>query len=209
MLAHARADFGQGEYRWVAQAMNHLVQAEPGNAQARELGADAMEQLGYQAESAVERNAYLTGAMELRSGGKTVAPPLRTASPDTIRALSIENIFDYMGVRLNAPKAEGLQIVLNWHIGTDGKDEQRYVLNLENSALTWQAGVDAPNANATLSLSRATLDRILAQQLAPREALQTGLIKVSGDPTALGRLLSLQDNFPADFEIVMPLKSAR
>ena len=208
VLEHARADFGKGEYRWVVQAMDHLVQAEPGNVKARELGADAMEQLGYQAESAVERNAYLTGAMELRSGGKTVAPPLRTASPDTIRALSVENIFDYMGVRLNAPKAEGLHIVLNWHIGSDGKDEQRYVLNLENSALTWQAGADAPNANATLSLSRATLDRILAQQIGPKEALQTGLIKVVGDAGAFGRLLSLQDSFPANFEIVMPLKPA-
>ena len=206
VLAHARSDFDKGEYRWVAQAMGHLVQAEPGNAPARELGADALEQLGYQAESAVERNAYLTGAMELRSDGKTVAPPLRTASPDTIRALSLENIFDFMAVRLNAPKAEGLHLVLNWHVSGDGKEEARYVLNLENGALTWTAGADAPKANATLSLTRATLDRILAQQLAPKEALQTGLIKVTGDPQALGRLLSLQDSFPANFEIVLPLK---
>lgn len=206
VLEHARADYGNGEYRWVTQAMGHLVQAEPDNAAARELGADAMEQLGYQAESAVERNAYLTGAMELRSGGKSVPPPLRTASPDTIRALSIENIFDFMGVRLNAPKAEGLHIVLNWHFTEAGKAGQRYVLNLENSALSWQAGRDAADAQATLTLNRATLDRILAQQLAPKEALQTGLIKVDGDPQALGRLLSLQDSFPADFEIVLPLR---
>jgi len=206
VLARAHGDYGNGEYRWVALAMSHLVHAEPGNAPARELGADAMEQLGYQAESAVERNAYLTAAMELRSGGKTVPPPLRTASPDTIRALSVEDIFDYMGVRLNAPKAEGLHIVLNWHFTEAGKADQRYVLNLENSALTWQASADAPHANATLTLSRATLDRILAQQLAPKEALQTGLITVVGDPMVLGRLLSLQDSFPANFEVVLPFK---
>lgn len=204
VLALARADFGKGEYRWVAQAMSHLVQAEPANAAARELGADALEQLGYQAESAVERNAYLTGAMELRSGGKRVAPPLRTASPDTIRALSIENIFDFMGVRLNAAKAEGLHIVLNWHFSDSGTNGKRYVLNLENSALTWMADSTSAQADASLTLTRGTLDRILARQLAPKDAVQTGLIKVEGNAQAFGGLLSLQDSFAPDFEVVLP-----
>lgn len=208
VLAHARADYAQGQYRWVAQAMSHVVQAEPDNADARNLEADAMEQLGYQAESAVERNAYLTGAMELRSGGKTVASPLRTASPDTIRALSIENIFDFMGVRLNAPKAEGQHIVLNWNFSDVAPGGKHYVLTLADSALTWIADSTAKTSDATLTLTRGTLDRILAQQLAPKEALQTGLIKVDGNPQALGRLLMLQDSFPANFEIVMPLKPA-
>ena len=208
VVAHARIDYEHGEYRWVAQAMSHVVQAEPGNADARNLGADAMEQLGYQAESAVERNAYLTGAMELRSGGKTVPSPLHTASPDTIHALSIENIFDFMGVRLNAPKAEGKHIVLNWHFSDLGKDGKRYVLNLENSALTWQADTEARNADATLTLTRATLDRILAMQLSPKEAIQTGLIKIDGRAQALGELLSMQDNFAPNFEIVLPLRPA-
>jgi len=144
----------------------------------------------------------------LRSSGKTVASPLRTASPDTIRALSIENIFDFMGVRLNAPKAEGQHIVLNWNFSDVAPGGKHYVLTLEDSALTWIADSTAKTADATLTLTRATLDRILAQQLAPKEALQTGLIKVDGNPQALGRLLMLQDSFPANFEIVMPLKLA-
>ena len=204
VVKQAQADYARGEYRWVAQAMDHVVHAEPANAPARELGAAAMEQLGYQSESAVERNAYLTAAMELRSGGKTVPSPLRTASPDTITALSLENIFDFMGVRLNAPRAEGKHIVLNWTF-TD-QAGKNYVLNLENSALTWMVAPKAEHANATLTLTRATLDRILAQQLAPKEAIMTGLIKVEGNPQALGELLGLQDAFVPGFELVLPLK---
>ncbi|MES2259396.1 MAG: alkyl sulfatase dimerization domain-containing protein [Pseudomonadota bacterium] len=204
VLKHAKDDYARGEYRWVAQAMDHLVHAEPGNAAARNLGADALEQLGYQAESAVERNAYLTGAMELRSAGKTVASPLRTASPDTVRALSIENIFDYMGVRLNAAKAEGKRLVLNWQFSEPGG--KRYLLNLDNSALTWLEGSHASQADATLTLERSTLDKLLTQQMAPKEAMQNGLLKIDGRPQALGELLVLLDSFAPGFEMVLPLK---
>ncbi|MES2129054.1 MAG: alkyl sulfatase dimerization domain-containing protein [Pseudomonadota bacterium] len=204
IIKQAQADFARGEYRWVAQAMDHVVHAEPANAPARELAAAAMEQLGYQSESAVERNAYLSAAMELRSAGKTVPSPLRTGSPDTIAALSLENIFDFMGVRLNAPKAEGKHLMLNWTFTDQGR--KNYVLNLENCALTWNVAPPAPQAHATLALSRATLDRILSRQLAPREAMMAGLIKVEGDPAALGELLALQDSFAPGFELVLPLK---
>ncbi|MCY1536122.1 putative alkyl/aryl-sulfatase YjcS [compost metagenome] len=197
----ARADFAAGEYRWVAQAMSHLVSAEAGNQPARELYADALEQLGYQAESAVERNAYLTGAMELRSGGKKVPSPLHTASPDTIRALSIENIFDLLGVRLNASKAEGRHIVINWNFSDSGK---RYLLNLENSALTYSAERGASNADATLTLTRPTLDAILTQQLSPKQAIESGQLKIEGNPKAFGDLLGLLDSFSPNFEIILP-----
>ena len=63
-----KADFAKGEYRWVAQVMKQVVFAEPGNIEARALCADALEQMGYQAESATWRNAYLYGAQELRHG---------------------------------------------------------------------------------------------------------------------------------------------
>ena len=206
VLKHAREDFARGEYRWVAQAMSHLTFAEPDNAAARELGADALEQLGYQAESAIERNSYLAGAMELRSGGKKSAPTLRTASPDTIRALSIENIFDFFGVRLNAAKAEGKRLRINWVFSDSGK---RYVLNLENSALTYMADKNDPDADVTLTLDRATLDAILARQLAPQQAMATGKIKVAGKPQAFAAVLGMLDDFRPDFEIVMPLATAR
>ena len=68
IIARARDDFRQGNYRWVAQVMDQVVYAEPANTEARALAADAFEQLGYLAESATWRNAYLLGAQELRDG---------------------------------------------------------------------------------------------------------------------------------------------
>ncbi|PRC91133.1 alkyl/aryl-sulfatase [Solimicrobium silvestre] len=208
ILKRAHADYVQGEYRWVAQAMSHLVFADPSNQEARNLGADALEQLGYQAQSAVERNAYLYGAMELRNGKKTpVAGELRTDSADTVKALSIDNIFDYLGVRLNAPKAEGKHIVINWNFSDGdaaGKNDLHYVLNLENSALTYLVGKQSTTADATLTLSRATLDAILLQKLSPKQAIATGLIKIDGNPQAFGMLLSLMDTFSPTFNIVTP-----
>jgi alkyl sulfatase BDS1-like metallo-beta-lactamase superfamily hydrolase len=202
VIQHARADFAQGEYRWVAQAMSHVVFADPTNQGARNLGADALEQLGYQAQSAVERNAYLFGAEELRNGkAKIKADDLTTASPDMVKALSVENIFDFLGVRLIAPKAEGKHIVLNWNFSDTGK---RYVLNLENSALTYLDGGNAKTADATLTLTRATLDAILLRQLAPKQAIESGQIKIEGNPQAFGMLFSLMDNFALDFEVIAP-----
>ena len=201
VLSRARDDFARGEYRWVAQATSHVVYAEPENQPARELAADALEQLGYQAESAVERNSYLAAAMELRSGGKKIPSPLRTASPDTIRALSIENIFDLMGVRLNASKAEGKRIVINWNFSDS---DTRYLLNLENSALTFSAGRNAPAADATLTLTRPTLDAVLAQQLSLKQAMEDGKIKVAGNPQVVGALFGMLDTFRSDFELIGP-----
>ncbi|UVM02394.1 alkyl/aryl-sulfatase [Pseudomonas laurylsulfatiphila] len=209
VLARARSDFANGQYRWVAQAMSHLTYAEPTNSAARELAADALEQLGYQAESAVERNSYLAAAMEHRSGGKKLASPLRTASPDMLRALTIENIFDYLGVRLKAPDVEGKHIVLNWNftdIGTSGK---RYMLNLENSALTYIADYNAEQADATLTLTRETLNAILAEKVSPIEAVFKGDLKIDGSKLAVYDVLGSLDKFSPDFELVGPNAPAR
>src|SRR5262245_911146 len=110
-IARAREDFANGDYRWVADVMSQVVFAEPENTEARALAADACEQLGYQAESATWRNAYLLGAFELRNG--TPAMQARApVSPDVVRALSVPLFFDYLGVRLNAPKALGKRSII-------------------------------------------------------------------------------------------------
>ena len=150
VIARARGDFAKGEYRWVASAMNQVVFADPANRAARELGADALEQLGFQAEAGTWRNAYLVGAMELRNGVPKVGGG-GSANADTLKALNTEMVFDYLGVRLNATKAEGKTMVINWRF-TDSKEQ--FVLNLENSALTYLKGRQAANADAAVTLAR-------------------------------------------------------
>src|SRR3546814_511008 len=112
VLAKARESYAKGEYRWVAEVVNHVVFAEPDNQDARNLQADALEQLGYQAESGPWRNFYLTGAKELREG-VTQLPTPNTASPDIVRSMTPEMFFDYLGVRLNGPKAAETEAVIN------------------------------------------------------------------------------------------------
>ena len=114
LLAQARRSFEEGDYRWVAQVVNHLVFADPDNQAARTLQADALEQLGYQAESGPWRNFYLSAAKELRDGVIDLGAP-KTFSADVIRATPLEMFFDLLAVRLNGPKAADVKIVMNVH----------------------------------------------------------------------------------------------
>jgi linear primary-alkylsulfatase len=204
VIARARGDFAKGEYRWVASAMNQVVFADSANRAARELGADALEQLGFQAEAGTWRNAYLVGAMELRNGVPKVGGG-GSANADTLKALNTEMVFDYLGVRLNATKAEGKTMVINWRF-TDSKEQ--FVLNLENSALTYLKGRQAANADAAVTLARDTLDAITLQRTTFSDAMKTGLIEIDGDPRRLDELLSMLDVFRVMFEVAEP-KPAR
>ena len=84
VLQKAQHYYDKGEYRWVAEVVNHVVFADPQNVAAKHMLADAYEQMGYQSESAPWRNFHLTGAMELRNGVHKV-PFGSSQSPDTIR----------------------------------------------------------------------------------------------------------------------------
>ncbi|MGJ5202630.1 alkyl/aryl-sulfatase [Bradyrhizobium sp. HKCCYLR20261] len=204
LLARARADFERGEFRFVAQVVSHLVFAEPDNAEARALLADTLEQLGYAAESATWRNAYLFGAQELRHGMPEI--PARPGMPrETLAALRTEQIWDVLGVRLNGPKAEGKHIVLNWSFTDTG---ERFVLTLQNCALTYAAGAQASTADAGFTLARSTLDAVIAKATTFPEAVAAGKISVVGNPMRLAELMSLMDEFPRMFEIVEPKRTA-
>jgi alkyl sulfatase BDS1-like metallo-beta-lactamase superfamily hydrolase len=203
ILARAQKDIDKGEFRFVAQALSHLVFAEPDNAAARALLADTFEQLGYLAESATWRNAYLFGAQELRLG-MPKAPPRPPMPRETLAALCTEQLWDVLGVRLNGPKAEGKYIVLNWAF-TD--TNENYVLTLENSALTYVAGVQSPKADAGFTLPRSLLDAAIAKQTTFPEAMAAGKIKFTGNPMKFAELMALMDEFPRMFEIVEPKRT--
>lgn len=201
VLQKAQADFERGEYRWVAQVASQLVFADAGNQAARQLAANALEQLGYQSESATARNAYLQGARELRLGVPQLEG-LRTGSPDLVRAMSLEQYFDYLAVRLNGSKAQDKHIVLNWRFTDAG---EQLVLRLRDGTLATDLGTQSPDADATVVLTRETLDRISLQQLSFPAALEQGLIRIQdGTPAPLVELLGLFDTFASAFPLVEP-----
>jgi len=203
LLERARKDFAKGEFRFVAQAVSHLVFADPDNLAARALLADTFEQLGYAAESSTWRNAYLFGAQELRQG-MPKAPPRAAMPRETLAALRTEQLWDVLGVRLNGPKAEGKRIVLNWSFTDTG---ETFVLNLENSALTYVAGAQAAAADAGFTLARDVLDEVIAKIVTFPDAVGAGRIKVAGNALKLGELMMLMDEFPRMFEIVEPKRA--
>ena len=197
IMNRAKASFKQGEYRWVAEVMNHVVFAEPQNLAAKLLQADALEQLGYQAEAGPWRNVYLMGAFELRNGKGNVD---QSVSADTIRAMSLDLYFEYLGIRLNAPKAERKKISINWNFTDTG---QKYGTMLENSGLMYRSR-KLTKADAMLTLTRATLDRITLHEISYQQAVEQGLVQVGGDAGKVDELLGMLDEFVANFDIVTP-----
>jgi alkyl sulfatase BDS1-like metallo-beta-lactamase superfamily hydrolase len=201
VIKKARVYFEKGEYRWVAQVVNHVVYADPENEQARFLQADALEQLGYQAESGAWRNFYLSAAQELRHGVE-VSPAFNSASPDTMRAMSLEQFFDFLGVRLNGMKASGKQITLNFDF-TETK--QRFKVEMINGVLNHTADQHADDADATVSMERETLNQILIGERTLDGAIEAGAVKIDGEPGKLKEMLSYLDTFEFWFGIVTPV----
>jgi len=118
-----------------------------------------------------------------------------------VRAMSLDLFFDYLGVRLNREKAGEAQITLNFDFGgSDGK----YLIQLENGVLNNTAGEQADKADATITLSRATLDNIVLGQVKLDKAIADGDVKVNGDSKKLEQLVSYLDTFDFWFDIVTP-----
>ena len=204
VLEKARADFDKGEYRWVAEAVKQVVFADPINKQGKELLADAYEQMGYQAESGPWRSVYLQGAYELRNGVPS-AGGINTAGPDTIKAMPPEMTFDYFAVRLNGEKAAGKKLALNIEF-TDLK--KPYSLLIENGVLNY-APKAAANADAKITLTKNTLDRIQLGEITPEQAVTSGVLKVEGRREAFAEFVGMLDRFPFWFNVVTPNETPR
>ncbi len=200
LLKKAKEYYDKGEFRWVAEVVNHAVFANPSSQAAKNLQADALEQLGYQAESGPWRNFYLTGAKELRDGVMKLPTP-DTASPDTVRAMDLDLFFDFLAMRLNGPKAEDKHLSLNFDF-TDLK--KKYSVEMVNGVLNHTEGVAAKDADATISLTRDTLNKIVLKETTLKDALASGDIKEDGTKGKLEELVSYMDDFDFWFNIVTP-----
>lgn len=200
VMEKARADFEAGEYRWVATALNHVVFAEPDNVEAKELLADTLTQMGYQAESGPWRNFYLSGAEELREGVLPSGTPA-TASPDLVRSLPLDIYLDYLAVRLNHPEAADSDIALNLVLPDTGQEVH---LTVSNGVMNYTIGDRSAEADATVRMDRAVLDAINLGETTLREATDDGTIGVEGDTAKVEEFVGLIDSFDFWFNIVTP-----
>ncbi|MBS1893155.1 MAG: SCP2 sterol-binding domain-containing protein, partial [Actinobacteria bacterium] len=188
-----------GEYRWVAEVVNHVVFADPDNEAARSLQADALEQLGYQSESGPWRNFYLSGAAELRQGVRDLPAP-SAASADNVTAMSMPLFFDYLGMRLNGEKAGDRRLTL---VLVLPDIDETWTVMMRHGTLSHRPGA-AEDAEATITLARSHLNGVILGTAPLTDQIADGRAQIEGDPKALQDLIDLLDDFDFWFNIVTP-----
>ncbi|HIG39895.1 MAG: alkyl sulfatase dimerization domain-containing protein [bacterium] len=198
ILDKTRSCFDKGEYRWVAEVLNHVVMAQPDHLDCRALLADSLEQLGYQSESGPWRNFYLCGALELRDGlpkGEKFG-----ATGSMAQAIPLENLFQTMAVRLNGPKAEGLAL----HINLAFTDSEATLLSIENSVLHAFPGRQHDTPAATLKINAINFKKLMMGLTDAGQLMQDSALEIDGDLTAMVTLRDLFDQFERRFPIMTP-----
>ncbi|WP_319824005.1 alkyl/aryl-sulfatase [Thalassovita sp.] len=196
VLERAQEDFDKGEFRWVTEIIGKLVYADPANAQARDLLADAYEQLGYQSESGTWRNAYLYAAQELRQGVMAMTIS-KTLGPDLMQAMSVSTMLDYLGVRLIPEKVRDKAFVINLDI-TDRQES--LAMTLSRGCLTHLVNKFDAGAVATMSLTHAAIARLAVGA----SDLQAEEVAIKGDKRAVETLFAALDDFNPMFNVVTP-----
>ena len=198
VVEKARASYADGDLRWVAEVVSHVVFADPSHDAARDLLADTFEQLGYGSENGTWRSVYLSGATELRDGG--FGTPAQASSADIVAALSPEMLFDALAIRVDGPRAWSERLTVDVRFTDTGKF---FRLRLANGVLTYSAVEKPGAADVTLRLPLSSL-AVLASGAHDPSTLADAGIELDGDGSVLGRLLGLLDSPDTDFAIVTP-----
>jgi alkyl sulfatase BDS1-like metallo-beta-lactamase superfamily hydrolase len=203
ILARGRELHNDGKYLLASEIVNKLVQAEPQNQAAKDLLADIFEQIGYQQENPGLRNSFLAGAYELRSGipqGETA----NSASPDVIRAMSTELFLNFLAIRMNSRKAEGMRFTLNLATPDNG---ETFIVELENATLTNIKGFQAEKPDLTLTINRSDLEQTMMGAKTLEAQIADGTAKLEGDATILKQLAATMVDFDPRFEILPGTKA--
>ena len=201
VLRKAKADFDKGEYQWVAEVTNVLVFADPENKAARLLCADALEQLGYQAESGAWRNAYLSAALELRSGNAAQKGANTKTDGSLIRNMTAEMIFDYTAILLDKEAISKENFKINIVLSDT---QERIMLHFNNGALLQYTNINSDDAELTVTCPQKAVALILQKDMNKIKAS----MKLEGDASKLELIVNNLNQFDsagnANFNIVEP-----
>ena len=197
IIARGRELFNDGQYLLAMEIVNKLVHAQPENAAGKDLLADIFEQLGYQAENVGHRNSYLSAAYELRSG--ILQGTVVSASADVIRAMSTELFLNYLGIKMDPRRAEGLAFTMNLVTPDTG---ETFLIEMSNATLNNIAGYQSANPDLTLTINRSDLETVMAGESTFDALLAGGKAAVEGDIGVLGQLAGLMVEFDPRFEIM-------
>lgn len=200
IIKKATDSFEKGDYRWVAEVLNHLVFAEPSNDAAKSLLANTYDQLGYQAESGPWRNVYLTGAHELRNGKPEEGFDMANAK-EMLRHAPIERFMDAIAVRLNGPKADGVELKINFTISDLNLN---YVLDIENAVLHPRQRTKDLKADASITLTHDLFLNLVLGKLNLKETIFSDALKIEGSKLKLLQFFRLLEKPDTMFNIVTP-----
>jgi alkyl sulfatase BDS1-like metallo-beta-lactamase superfamily hydrolase len=198
IMTRARELHSQGDYKLAQEILNKLVHAEPDNQDAKDMLADVFEQIGYQQENPGLRNSFLAAAFELRSGIPQGEMP-DTSSPDVIRAMSTELFLNFLGIKMDARQAAGMRFTINLITPDNG---ERFLIELENSALTNVEGYQAADPDLTLTINRTDLEQVMAGEKTMEAQIGDGTAQIEGDASILVQLGSMMVEFDPRFEIM-------
>jgi alkyl sulfatase BDS1-like metallo-beta-lactamase superfamily hydrolase len=203
ILAKGRQLHDVGEYFLAQEILDKLVHAEPKNQEAKDLLADVFEQIGYQQENPGLRNSFLAGAYELRTGIPEGASP-KSSGPDMIRAMTTELFLNFLAIRMDSRKAEGMRFTMNLITPDNG---EKFLIELENATLTNLPGFLAEKPDLTLTINRTDLEQTMMGAKTLEAQIKDGTAKVEGDVSILARLAATMVDFDPRFEILPGTKA--
>lgn len=192
------AAFVAGNYRWSADLAQNGVFADPADAPARKWLADSYEQLGYQAESAIWRNIYLTGAREVRQGHADTVP--ENGPNYLLAATPLGDFLSLLETTLVPEKAGTTALAFNL---VDTASGNRFAVSLANAVLVSEAGETAPGA-PTLSAPKPVLLGILFGKVPLAAMVAAKQAKLEGDAAPINQLVGMLEQPKLDFAIVEP-----
>ena len=198
IIAKGKQLYKQGKYRHAQEILNKLVFAEPNNQVAKELLADNFEQIGYQQESPSVRNSFLAAAYELRSGIPSGAST-KTSGPDMVRSMTTDLWFDFLGIRMDSEKADGMQFVINF---VTPDNDEKYVVEMSNATLTNIKGFQAKDPDLTITMNRSDLETALMGKATFDEQIAAGKAKLVGNREVYEQIKTVLVHFTPDFEIM-------
>jgi alkyl sulfatase BDS1-like metallo-beta-lactamase superfamily hydrolase len=205
IVAKGKELYNQGKYRHAMEILNKLVHAEPANQVAKDLLADVFEQIGYQKESSSVRNSFLGAAYELRSGIPGGTPP-SSSGPDMVRAMSTNLWLDFLAIRLDSKKVEGIKFVINLVTPDNG---EKFVIEMSNSTLTNIEGVHTKNPDLTVTINRSDLETIMMGAATFDNLVAAGRAKIDGNRKPFDQLRGILVQFTPDFEMMPGTKAAK
>ena len=197
VIGLVRTAMSAGDYRWSSDLLNQLIFADPANLQARALLADSYEQQGYQAESGIWRNQFLSAAHDLRSGYKPGGTG--NQSQDLISAVPTQLLMDSMATRYD-PNKIGAPIAVNLVLTDRG---ETVGIDAGRTVLFARVGQPAAQPAVTVTGPRRLILGLLFLKL-PLAQLQVAGLKVEGDASAIAALQAALDPIPVGFTIAEP-----